>query len=482
MAKKTKARLYILDTSVLLEDAGAIKGFGENIVGIPIMVLEELDHIKTEPSFRGRNAREAIRVFDALRTQENLRDGVQLENGGVVKVLVPTKPGAPKQASTKHALGKDDDFFPEALSDRAVDNQILYIAKAAQEKGFDVILVTKDINLRVKADVLGIQAEDFKADLVDERSVYRGWTVVEVSAAQLKKDMPDDLVKRHQDEAFVTNEFIILQSENNPYNVRLFRYLGDDQFKPVDTVDLKWALSPRNIQQRMALDLLLDDSVRLVTLMGPAGTGKTFLALVAGLHEVLLYENYEKMLITRPVIPLGPDIGYLPGDVREKLHTWMQPIYDNMDYILHAAHKEQRALGTYKEEDFDYRRRSRYKKRRMVKEGGLPSLDDLIATHKVSLEAITYMRGRSIPYQYIIIDEVQNLTPHEVKTLISRVGEGSKVILTGDPYQIDAPHLDFSNNGLVVTAERFKGQSIFGMVYLETTERSELSRLAAELL
>ena len=405
----------------------------------------------------------------------------------MVKVLVPekqvsTKPVSTKRVPEKQVFTKNDDFFPEAMSDRAVDNQILYISKIAQKKGFDVILVTKDINLRVKADVLDIKAQDFKADLVDERTVYKGWSILEVPAASLKKDMPEELIKRHQKEPCVFNEFIVLQSVNNPYNVRLFRYVGDDQFKAVDAVDLKWSLSPRNIQQRMALDLLLDESVRLVTLVGPAGTGKTFLALVAGLHEVLLYENYEKMLITRPVIPLGPDIGYLPGDIREKLHIWMQPIYDNMDYIVHAAQMEQRALGTYKEEPFDFRRRSRYKKRRMVKEGGLPSLDDLIATHKVSLEAITYMRGRSIPYQYIIIDEVQNLTPHEVKTLISRVSEGSKVILTGDPYQIDALHLDFSNNGLIVTAERFKGQSIFGMVYLETTERSELSRLAAELL
>ena len=276
----------------------------------------------------------------------------------------------------------------------------------------------------------------------------------------------------------------MIQSPHNPFNMRLFRYIGSDTFRSVTAPELKWSLLPRNIQQRMALDLLFDDAIKLITLIGPAGTGKTFLALVAALHEVLLYENYEKILITRPVIPLGPDIGYLPGDVREKLLTWMQPIYDNMDFIIHASHTTQKGLGIYREEEESHymQARNKYKKRKVTRESTLPTLDELIARHKVSLEAITYMRGRSIPYQFIIIDEVQNLTPHEIKTLISRVGEGSKVVLTGDPYQIDAHHLDFSNNGLVVTSERFKGQSLFGTVFLETTERSELSRLAATLL
>jgi PhoH-like ATPase len=459
-------KLIILDTNVLIEDANALMSFENEIVGIPIMVLEELDRIKNEASFRGRNAREAIRVLDNLRSKGNLREGVRLDNGTEVRILFP----------------EGQALLEMTVAEREVDNKILALCQHMQSKGFDVELVSKDINLRVKADALGIPARDYLPEAVDETSIYRGWTTIETSAFQLKKDMPDQLMQVHKEHPFVINEFIILQSAHNPFNVRLFRYLGNDQFKHVQAPELKWSLQPRNIQQRMALDLLFDNAIKLVTLVGPAGTGKTFLALVAALHEVLIYENFEKILVTRPVIPLGPDIGYLPGDVREKLLSWMQPIYDNMDFIVHAAHATQKELGIYRETEYKGYEQGRFRRRKAAREGGLPSLEELIARHKMSLEAITYMRGRSIPYQFIIIDEVQNLTTHEVKTLISRVGEGSKVILTGDPYQIDAHHLDFSNNGLVVTTQRFKGQSLFGTVFLETTERSELSRLAATLL
>lgn len=452
----------ILDTNVFIENPNALEGFENQHIVIPIVVLEELDHLKTESSFRGRNAREAIRALDALRSEGTLKDGVQLHNGSTVKVIFPPT----------------DSFFQKELHERSADNEILNTAKSMQERGLTIELITKDINLRVKADALGIPAHDYRANLVNEATIYRGWRILETSAYQLKKDTPEILLEAHKEHPFVINEFAILQSMHNAFNARAFRYRGGDKFQAVHTPDLKWSLQPRNIQQRMAFDLLFDESIKLITLIGSAGTGKTFLALVAALHEVLIYENYEKVLITRPVIPLGPDIGYLPGDVREKLFIWMQPIYDNMDFIVHASHATQKHVGLYKEEPD----KSKYKKRKLARESSLPTLDELIARHKVSLEAITYMRGRSIPYQFIIIDEAQNLTPHEVKTLISRVGEGSKVILTGDPYQIDAPHLDFSNNGLVVTTERFKGQSIFGTVFLETTERSELSRLAATLL
>ena len=242
----------------------------------------------------------------------------------------------------------------------------------------------------------------------------------------------------------------------------------------------------------MALDLLMDDTVQLVTLFGPAGTGKTFLALLAGLHKVLIEDLYEKLLVARPVVPLGRDIGYLPGDLQEKLYSWMLPVYDNMDFIIHAVQTGRHLQDV----EFDFQQekhqrphkgkgRSEYKK---GKKGGhrprtgIMPLDQLVDHGKISLEAITYMRGRSIPYQFIVIDEVQNLTPHEVKTLVTRVGTGSKIILAGDPYQIDSPYLDFGSNGLVIASERFKGQGIFGTVFLETSERSELSQLASVLL
>ena len=245
----------------------------------------------------------------------------------------------------------------------------------------------------------------------------------------------------------------------------------------------------------MALNLLLDPTIEFLVLSGPAGTGKTFLALLAGLHQVLIEDTYKKMLISRPVVPLGKDIGYLPGTIEEKLHSWMLPIHDNIEFILHHAN----GRGHYEDDGYSRRDKDRGRDKGRDKDrdkhhgkkkhgkskknkGGLGPVDMLTRNGKLSLEAITYMRGRSIPYQFILIDEVQNLTPHEVKTLVTRVGEGSKIILAGDPYQIDSPYLDFSSNGLVVVSERFKGQKLFGSVYLENSERSQLSKLSAELL
>ncbi|MCL5436643.1 MAG: PhoH family protein [Candidatus Dependentiae bacterium] len=232
----------------------------------------------------------------------------------------------------------------------------------------------------------------------------------------------------------------------------------------------------------MACDLLFDDEVQLVTLFGPAGTGKTFLALVAGLHKLLIEHEYKKVLVARPVEPLGRDIGYLPGDIQEKLYSWMQPVRDNMDFIMYKA-QSQHERGAYDEgEERQEEKHEKGRRRRRDSRWKIPSLEELTRTDRVSLEAIAYMRGRSIPDQYILIDEVQNLTPREVKTLITRVGEGSKIILAGDPYQIDSPYLDFSSNGLVISSEKFKGQQLVGTVFLDKSERSELSTLAAQLL
>jgi len=296
---------------------------------------------------------------------------------------------------------------------------------------------------------------------------------------QLKKDHPEELEKILEEQGLELNEFVLLESQHNPFNYRVFRYLGGTKFKPVYDPAIKWPLKARNPQQLMALDLLFDTSIQLVSLFGPAGTGKTFLALLAGLHQVLIEDEYQRLLVSRPVVPLGRDIGFLPGTIEEKLRSWMLPVYDNLDFISHATR-----VGQHFEQVKDEMRSKKGKKPRRGEKPkpGLPGLEQLIEQDKIGLEAITYMRGRSIPYQFILIDEVQNLTPHEVKTLVSRVGAGSKMILTGDPYQIDSPYLDFSSNGLVVTSERFKGQYLFGTVYLETSERSALSQLASELL
>lgn len=480
-------KVYLLDTNVLIHDPHSLQNFADARVVIPITVLEELDNFKGESSDRGRNAREVIRTLDQLRNKGPLREGVTLDNGGVVQIVF-----------ARHAvLHRDGTNAEEQVLSASTsgDNKILGIALALKEQGFNVQFISKDINARVKADVLGISAQDYLRGQVTAKDVYKGWIEVPVQSVQLKQDIPQELNELVDQGKLAPNQFVVLTARTNQYQYRVFRYLGDKKFKDVHAPELRWSVEPKNILQLMALDLLLDPAVQLVCLLGPAGTGKTFLALLAGLHQVLVQDLYAKLLVSRPVIPLGPDIGYLPGDIQEKLHIWMQPIYDNVDLLVHSAALNSSQYGDHgerqephyasdrggREERLSRRKRQAYQDRH-EKPHGLRSLDDLVRSGKISLEAITYMRGRSIPYQYILIDEVQNLTPHEVKTLVSRVGQGSKIVLAGDPFQIDSPYLDFSSNGLVVSSTKLKGQALFGTIFLESSERSELSRLAAELL
>jgi PhoH-like ATPase len=470
MAEPAK-KAYVLDTNVLVHDPLALYAFGQSMVAIPVMVLEELDQFKSENSDRGRNARDSIRRLDTLRERGALNQGVTLDNGGELRIII--------------APAKELDEF---IAGRFGDKGILAAAAYLKKQGYDVRFISKDINARVKADVLGIQAEDYLKDRVRPEEFYKGWMREAVSANDLKKEYPvilrDIVAERH----LYVNQFVWLYNQHNECNYRLFRYQGGEQFTQVYMPELVWPLQPRNSEQLMAMDLLMDPEIQLITLLGPAGTGKTLLSLLAGLHQVLIRDLYRKLLIARPVVPLGPDIGYLPGDIHEKLHSWMQPIYDNMELITHDS------LGGSAQPKYDHLRTVACEARRRPREGSrskdrakahkymLRPLDRMIREEKISLEAITYMRGRSIPYQYIFIDEVQNLSPHEVKTIITRVGEGSKIVLSGDPYQIDSPYLDFSSNGLVVVSNAFKGQKIAGTVYLDITERSELSRIAGELL
>src|SRR3990167_7366515 len=314
-------KIYVLDTNVLLHDPQALTSFEDSIVGIPVMVLEELDQIKKEPSERGRNAREVVRKLDALREHGSLTSGIKLPNGSVIKILfAPTK-----------------DKRPDVLLKDTDDNTILMTAWALKEKGDTVIFTSKDINARVKADVLGIQSEDYLKGRVAEYDIYKGWRRFEVPSVQLTKNVPPEIVELAKEGEFEINEFALVQSNGNPFNNKLFRYLGEQRFKEVHDPHLKWPIYPKNPQQLMTLDLLLDPEIQMVCLVGPAGTGKTFLALVAGLQQVLVEDLYRKILISRPVIPLGPDIGYLPGDIQKKLHSWMQPMYDNMSIIVHEA-------------------------------------------------------------------------------------------------------------------------------------------------
>ncbi len=469
--QNNEKKIYVLDTNVIVHDPYAFKNFEGVHVGIPAVVLEELDTFKREGTDRGRNAREFIRQLDALRQTGSLRYGVTMENGSVLRIL----------------------FVPEGIKDLPFrmdeeDNKILLAAMCLKDEGYDVKFISKDLNARVKADALGIFAEDYLKEYVTEDEFYKGCIIVDVPAFELKSEHPGILQNFAKEANLTVNEFVLMRSQHNPYNHRIFRYVGANKFIPVYAPRFKWPLESRNPQQTMALNLLMDESISFVTLLGPAGTGKTFLALLAGLDMVLMKDDYRKMLVSRPVVPLGRDVGYLPGTLEEKLHSWMLPIYDNMEFIMHSIRpiKHEEALN-----DGHHPQRKKGKRHhhtngngngRKKDKIGIAPVDELVHSGKLSLEAITYMRGRSIPYQFILIDEAQNLTPHEVKTIVTRVGEGSKVVLVGDPYQIDSPYLDFSSNGLVTASEKFKGQKIFGSVYLSTSERSELSKVAGEIL
>jgi PhoH-like ATPase len=464
MVKIKNGRVYLLDTNVLLHDPQAIFGFAGALVGLPAISMEQLDHFKSEVSSRGRNSREVVRLLDALRTKGSLRDGVVLEHGGALRVFFL------------------DDWQPETFpfKIRFEDNEILATAASLKEHGYDVVFVSKDLNARVKADALGIVAQDYLKEQVSEEKFYKGWLRVPVPAVQLGKEVPDDLLTLKETYHFSANEYVIVESRHNEYHYKVFRYLANGSFKHIQDPRMPWNFKARNPQQLMALDLLLDPTIELVTLFGPAGTGKTFLTLVGALYQVMFKDMYHKILVSRPVVPLGRDIGYLPGTMEEKLHSWMLPVFDNMDLITHEA-RAQSHFDVLEKDFGEYRKKNKKEMGRRHEQVDF-SLDELVRRDKFSMEAITYMRGRSIPFQFILIDEVQNLTPHEVKTIVSRVGEGSKMVLAGDPYQIDSPYLDFASNGLVVTSERFRGQQLFGSVFLEKSERSMLSQLANDLL
>lgn len=456
-----KNRYFVLDTNVLLHDNNSLFAFKGVIVVIPFVVLEELDTFKRETDERGRNARAVIRDLDELRQRGSLSDGVTLnhETGSLLKVMFTPQ-----------------DQIDSRLKD-TVDNQVLRIVQHLAAQNNTVTLVSKDINVRVKANALSIDAEDYTKGKIEPETFYRGWRRVAMPAKQLKDLKVTQLLELTKDQELCHHEFIIAESERNPDNYRLFRFIGGKQFKEVFDPKLTWDFSARNVEQLMALDLLLDDDVKMLSLIGSAGTGKTFLTLLIGLEKVASERTYRKFLISRPLVALGSDIGYLPGDMQEKLHNWMMPIHDNLEFIFSA----QTDKGPLKKK-VDKKSRKHHRPRREERGSHLSDVERLQKQGIISIEAITYMRGRSIPFQFIFIDEVQNLTPHEVKTIVSRVGEGSKIILAGDPYQIDSPYLDFTTNGLTVCTEKFKNQPLFGTVFLEHSERSELSQLAADIL
>jgi PhoH-like ATPase len=452
---------FVLDTNVLLHDPLAMFQFADNIVIIPITVLEEVDQFKKELSDLGRNAREVCRKLDALRQSGgHLAEGVQLPHGGMLRVVI----GAAEVPST---LRND-------RAGHSADNLILGTALKISQTNKDIptILVTKDVNLRIRADALGLRAEDYDVERIDIEELYSGSTEVSLSADAINAfyqdgRLPLDRLKADASDfnrQLYTNEYVLLRNRENPPQTALGRVdLTQPPGMLLPTRKLRegvWGIRPRNKEQHCVLDLLLNDDIKLVTLVGKAGTGKTLLAIAAGLQKVAEEKLYSKLLVSRPIFPLGRDIGYLPGTVEEKLNPWMQPIYDNVEFLLNLS--QPGAPG----------QRGR----------GGQSHRDLVDMGFLAIEPLTYIRGRSIPNQFMIVDEAQNLTPHEVKTIVTRVGDNTKIVLTGDPYQIDNPYVDASSNGLTTVVERFKGQPLAGTVTLFKGERSALAELASNLL
>jgi len=431
----TPVKTFVIDTNVFIHKPDCILSFRDNVVVVPLWVLEELDKLKTYSDERGRNARHAIRFLDEYGRKGSLSDGVKMENGSILRVVMT------------HAGDIPLDLNPEKP-----DNKILFTAYQLSTEGQTVFFVSKDINARVKATALGIKAVDYEKQKINFEKLYSGYTELDATAENVATLESDGRLK--WSDAAPPNHYYILHDRINDESV-LTRY--NQATSDLEHIDHKMpsvaGVRPLNDQQRIAFDLLLDESVSLVTLVGKAGTGKTLLAIAAGLRMTMEEQKYGRVLVSRPVIPMGKDIGFLPGQKNEKLSHWMQPLFDNLEYILSV-----------------------------YKRPNLKSAEQLMNNKVIELEALSYIRGRSLPGQFIIIDEAQNLSPHEVKTIVSRAGEGSKVVLTGDPYQIDSPYLDANSNGLTYLVEAFKGQEIFGHVTLHKSERSPLAELAAELL
>jgi PhoH-like ATPase len=454
MSSNGHTKSFVVDTNVLLHNPNALFMFADNEVIIPFDVIEELDKFKAGTDDLGRNARTVIRHLDRLREQGNLSEGVAVEQtGGSVRVVL-----------------EEDQQLCAGLTANTPDNRIICCAKSLAEAGKRVVFITKDINARIKSDALGLVTEDFEAQKVDFERLYTGYRELTVKGDAIDRMFSEKGLALSAEEAggdLFANEFVLLRDENDPAHTALTRFHGDVQkLMPVrHRRGPVFGIMPRNLQQTMAFDLLLDDSVKLVSLIGAAGTGKTLLAIAAGMTKVLNEQSYQKLLCARPIMPLGRDIGYLPGDKDQKLTAWMQPIFDNMAYLLSnrlagdGEHKGHATLSSVEQR-----------------------ITQLVDSGQVVLEPLTYIRGRSIPHQFMIVDEAQNLTPHEVKTIASRVGEGTKLVLTGDATQIDNPYLDSSSNGLSYVVERLKGKSIVGHVTLAKSERSELASLVtAEL-
>lgn len=407
---------FILDTNVLIHDPKSIYAFQDNNVIIPLPVLEELDNLKKHSGGLGKFAREVIRELDNLRNKGKLSEGIKLENGGTLKVM-----------TLERNVPEKIDF----LFEKYVDNWILvYTLHIIKTSKIPTFLVSKDINLRVKADALGIPSQDYLTDRSELATLNPGY-------------FETNSIEHIDKKSLFPNVYLI--DKNN----RFYRFDGENIIEIRKKIEA-WNVKPRNQEQFFAMDALLNDNINLVSLIGIAGTGKTFISLACALEKTVTEQKYEKIIVAKPLVPLGgKDIGYLPGSFEEKMRPWMSPIYDNLEYLFKLSNT---------------------------------NMKEFMRKDIIEIEALTYIRGRSIPNQFIIIDEAQNLTPHEIKTILTRAGENTKIVLLGDPYQIDTPYLDKDSNGLVYAASKFLNSTLSAHVVLTKGERSPLATEAAKLL
>jgi len=435
-------KIFIIDTNVLLHDPAAIKKFENNEVVLPLSVLEELDSLKRVVGEKGANARNVLRYIDSLKTKStgDFQKGVVLEEGPTLKIYLDI---------TKEKIKG----FPLPLDRQS--NKTLFVAFYLKKKKEQrVIFVSKDFVSRVKAEAMGIEAEDYENLKASYATIHKGVKKFKVEKREIDlfyKEGKLTLGNKH----FSPNEYCILASPEKSSAVCRFDKKSS-KLEPILQIDKGiWGIKPINVEQKCVMDLLLRDDIKLVSLLGPAGTGKTLLALACGLFKVFDENIFSRILVSRPIMPLGKDIGYLPGTKEEKLYHWMQPIHDNLGFLCETAHGEDSKEAT---------------------------LEWIMESNKIEMEAVTYIRGRSLPKTWMIIDEAQNLTPHEMKTIISRAGMRTKVILTGDPTQIDNPYLDQDSNGLTYVVNSFRNEAIHGHVFLDKTERSELAKIAAKIM
>jgi PhoH-like ATPase len=429
---------YILDANILIHDPQSIFHFADNTVIVPIAVIREIDRFKKEMTDRGYNARAVVRLLDSLRGDGSLRGGIPLKTGGTLKIYCQ-----PEQAL--------------ADGDGHADTEILRAAQAIQkdDPGVPVVIVTKDINLRIRADAAGLRAEDYESDRVLLSDLYTG---------QLERALDPALYAEFQKTGRLTiadgpldpNEYALLRPSDGSLSSALARVdLAGQHFVALREPEHGLCgIKPRNKEQYFALDALLDERIQLVTLMGKAGTGKTLLAIAAAMHLALKRRQYRCVLICRPIFPMGRDLGYLPGTVGQKLDPWMKPVTDTVEFLLDAG-------GPIR---------------------GQTDCEGLMRSGAIEIQPLTYIRGRNISHRFVVLDEAQNLTPLEVKTVITRMGQDARVVLTGDPYQIDNPYVDANSNGFTYLVNRFRSQACAAHIELRKGERSPLAELAANLL